>query len=64
MRKFSNSSPFLTWYPLQDALDLLREAGYIQVEAHSDFTFQPATDKDTSFIVLGTKPDDREMSNV
>jgi hypothetical protein len=50
------ASPFLTWYPLEQALDLLREAGYINVHAHSDFTFKPATEVDTSFIVLGQKP--------
>ncbi len=48
----------LTWYPLGDALDLLSEAGFVNVHAQSDFTEEPATDEDTSFIVLGTKSPD------
>jgi ubiquinone/menaquinone biosynthesis C-methylase UbiE len=50
------ASPFLTWYPLEEALALLREAGFADVRAHSDFKFAPATSEDTSFIVLGNKP--------
>lgn len=50
------SSPFLTWYSLEQALDLLQSAGFAHVRAHSDFTFNPATAEDTSYIVLGNRP--------
>jgi SAM-dependent methyltransferase len=50
------ASPFLTWYPLNEALALLEECGFATVRAHSDFKFEPATDQDTSYIVLGKKP--------
>jgi hypothetical protein len=50
------TSPDLTWYPLSEALDLLKAAGFVDVHAHSDFTFEPATDADTSYIVLGNRP--------
>ena len=50
------TSPDLTWYPLSEALDLLKAAGFVDVHAHSNFTFDPATDADTSYIVLGKRP--------
>ena len=50
------SSPFLTWYNLDDALGMLETAGFTSVRAHSDFKFQPATEQDSSFIVLGSRP--------
>jgi ubiquinone/menaquinone biosynthesis C-methylase UbiE len=50
------SSPFLTWYNLDDALDMLERAGFTRVRADSDFKFQPATGQDSSFIVLGNRP--------
>jgi SAM-dependent methyltransferase len=50
------ASPFLTWRPLGEALALLRENGFVDVRADSDFTFAPATERDTSFIVLGNRP--------
>ena len=50
------ASPFLTWHPLDEALAMLREGGFVEVRAHSDFKFQPATNQDTNFIVLGNRP--------
>lgn len=50
------SSPFLTWYRCSEALKYLKGAGFTDVHAHSDFTFEPATDEDTSYIVLGRRP--------
>ena len=50
------ASPFLTWYSLKQALDLLQAAGFDPVRAHSDFTFNPATAEETSYIVLGNRP--------
>ena len=50
------TSPDLTWYPLNEALDLLKAAGFVEVRTHSDFTFDPATDADTSYSVLGKRP--------
>ncbi len=49
------ASPFLTWYSLSEALALLERTGFKDVHAHSDFTFEPATDRDTSYIVLGKR---------
>jgi len=50
------SSPFLTWYKCSEAVGYLKLAGFLDVHAHSDFKFEPATDDDTSYIVLGKKP--------
>jgi len=50
------SSPFLTWYKCSEAVEYLKQAGFTDVHAHSDFKFEPATDDDTSYIVLGKKP--------
>ncbi len=50
------SSPFLTWYKCSEALEYLIQAGFTDVHAHSDFKFEPATDDDTSYIVIGKKP--------
>jgi ubiquinone/menaquinone biosynthesis C-methylase UbiE len=50
------SSPFLTWYKCSEAVEYLKQAGFLDVHAHSDFKFEPATDDDTSYIVLGKKP--------
>jgi ubiquinone/menaquinone biosynthesis C-methylase UbiE len=48
--------PYLTWYPVSEAIDLLEEAGFVAVGAHADFTFEPAAIDETSYIVLGKRP--------
>lgn len=50
------SSPCLTWYTVSEALALLRTAGFVDVQAHADFRFEPASDGDTSYVVLGKRP--------
>ena len=50
------SSPFLTWYKCSEAVEYLKQAGFSDVYAHSNFKFEPATDDDSSYIVLGKKP--------
>lgn len=51
------SSPsYLTWYTVEEALDLVREAGFSDVQAHADFKFEPAAADETSYIVLGKRP--------
>ena len=50
------TAPNLTWYPLTEALDLLKAAGFADVHAHADFTLGPAMDADMSYSVLGTRP--------
>lgn len=50
------SSPCLTWYTVSEALALLRAAGFVDVRAHADFKFEPASDDDTSYVVLGKRP--------
>jgi hypothetical protein len=50
------TSPDLTWYLLDDALDVLNTAGFTEVRAHLNFTFESATEADTSYTVLGKRP--------
>jgi ubiquinone/menaquinone biosynthesis C-methylase UbiE len=51
-----SGSPYLTWYTVPEAIDLLKTAGFLSVEAHADFTFNPAKDTETSFVILGRRP--------
>lgn len=51
------SSPSLTWYKPSEAEAYLKQAGFSEVHTHSDFRFSPATDEDTSYIVLGKRPE-------
>jgi ubiquinone/menaquinone biosynthesis C-methylase UbiE len=48
--------PYLTWYTVGEAIDLLAEAGFVDVGAHADFRFEPAAEEETSYIVLGKRP--------
>ena len=50
------SSPYLTWYKCSKAMEYLKQVGFSNVHAHSDFKPEPATDEDTSYIVLGKRP--------
>lgn len=50
------SSTSFTWYTVNEALDLLRQAGYEDVQAHADFEFVPAAADETSYIALGRRP--------
>ena len=50
------AATYLTWYTVNEALDLLREAGFVEVQAHADFEFVPASEEETSYIVLGKRP--------
>ncbi len=50
------SPAYLTWYTVNEALDLVREAGFSEVQAHADFEFTPAAPEETSYIVLGKRP--------
>jgi ubiquinone/menaquinone biosynthesis C-methylase UbiE len=50
------ASPFLTWYTLEEALEQLHSAGFINVRAHSDFKVEPASANDENFVVLGNTP--------
>lgn len=47
---------YLTWYSVNEALDLVRGAGFSDVQAHADFEFVPALPEETSYIVLGKRP--------
>jgi ubiquinone/menaquinone biosynthesis C-methylase UbiE len=49
------SSPFLTWYKCSEALEYLKQAGFSDVHAQSNFTLEQATDEDTSYVVLGKR---------
>lgn len=48
--------PYLTWYTVGEAIDLLVEAGYLDVGAHADFRFEPAAEEESSYIVFGKRP--------
>jgi SAM-dependent methyltransferase len=50
------NKPDLTWYPVREAIELVEAAGFIEVHAHDNFTFDPAPDQATSFIILAKKP--------
>ena len=50
------SSAYLTWYNVNEALDLVRGAGFSEVQAHADFEFVPVAPEETSYIVLGKRP--------
>ena len=50
------ANAYLTWYSVDEGLDLLREAGFSDVQAHADFKFEPAAADETSYIVLGKRP--------
>jgi len=50
------SSSYLTWYTVNEAVDLVRAAGFSEVQAHADFEFVPASPEETSYIVLGKRP--------
>ena len=50
------ATAFLTWYTVEEALALLQATGFETVQAHADFTFDPAAEDETSFIVLGKRP--------
>jgi hypothetical protein len=48
-------SPALTWYPPEEALTLLEEAGFVNVRGVHDFTDRPVQDDDRSYVVFGMK---------
>jgi ubiquinone/menaquinone biosynthesis C-methylase UbiE len=50
------ATPYLTWYTVAEALALLQATGFEAMQAHADFTFAPAAEDETSFIVLGKRP--------
>ena len=50
------ATPYLTWYTVEEALALLQATGFEAVQAHANFTFAPAAEDETSFIVLGKRP--------
>ena len=54
--EFHEASPYLTWYLASEALALVENAGFVDVHTESDFTSEPATDADTSYVILGRKP--------
>lgn len=51
-----HQSPATRSYTQQQAIDIYREAGFDHIQVFHEFTFEPATPKDTTFNVLGFKP--------
>jgi ubiquinone/menaquinone biosynthesis C-methylase UbiE len=49
-------SPATRWYSQEQALDLYRAAGFVEVRALHRFTREPAAPDDTLFTALGTRP--------
>ncbi|HLC03641.1 MAG TPA: hypothetical protein VJK02_11435 [Anaerolineales bacterium] len=54
--EFHEAAPYLTWHLVSEALALVENAGFVDLSAKSDLTPEPATDVDTSYVVLGIKP--------
>ncbi len=53
--EFHSRSPALTWFPASEAIQMLAEAGFVDVAVYSDFTEEPATDEDHSYTIVGKK---------
>jgi SAM-dependent methyltransferase len=51
-----HQSPATRSYTQQQAIALYQEAGFIDIQALREFTFQPAKPEDTTFSILGFKP--------
>jgi SAM-dependent methyltransferase len=51
-----HQSPATRSYSQQQATDLYRKAGFTNIQALHEFTFEPALPQDTTFSVLGFKP--------
>jgi ubiquinone/menaquinone biosynthesis C-methylase UbiE len=49
-------SPEIRWYSQDQALSLMRTAGFEDVHACQGFTFEPALRSDAVFTVFGTRP--------
>jgi SAM-dependent methyltransferase len=49
-------SPAGRWYSQEQATELLMRAGFARIHLLSGFSHQPASDQDTLFTVLGTRP--------
>lgn len=48
--------PTLRWYSLDQALALVAEAGFIDLVATSDSSFEPASAADGRFKIVGKRP--------
>lgn len=49
-------SPATRWYTQEQAIALYQRAGLVNIRLLSRFSHQPASDQDTLFTVLGTRP--------
>lgn len=49
-------SPATRWYTQNQACDLYHQAGFTDLLLFSEFSHQPASDEDTIFSMVGTKP--------
>lgn len=49
-------SPAVRWYSQAQARTLFQNAGFTSVSLTSGFTFEPVSDKDTTFCVIGSRP--------
>lgn len=48
--------PETRWYTQEQAIDLFRSAGFVNVQALSGFSFEPAKPEDTLFCILAERP--------
>jgi SAM-dependent methyltransferase len=49
-------SPATRSYTQSQAVELVQQAGFVDIQVYKEFTFDPATVEDTLFCVLGVKP--------
>ena len=49
-------SPATRWYTQEEAVALYNEAGFVDVDKLRGFTWEPASQNDTTFSLLGHKP--------
>jgi ubiquinone/menaquinone biosynthesis C-methylase UbiE len=49
-------SPATRWYTQEQAANLYKEAGFTAIRLFREFTHEPASETDTTFSILGTRP--------
>jgi hypothetical protein len=49
-------SPATRWYTQEQAITLLKEAGFTAIQLNKEFTHKPASPEDTLFTIQGVRP--------
>ena len=53
----TSRSPATRGYTQEQVVELLRAAGFVDIQLYSSFSFEPATATDTVFPIVGVKPE-------